>query len=118
MYEYRILDTLRVVDGDTIDVRISLGFGLTAALRVRLACVDTYELYGRHADERGRAAADFTHDWLQRHADDLLLRTFKGSTETVGIGDGSFGRWLGSIYTVDGLDLAAALRDAGHSPTA
>lgn len=43
MYEYRIKQVLRVVDGDTIDVDIDLGFNISYTQRVRLAGIDTPE---------------------------------------------------------------------------
>jgi micrococcal nuclease len=43
MYEYRVKQVLRVVDGDTIDVDIDLGFNISYTQRVRLAGIDTPE---------------------------------------------------------------------------
>ena len=43
MYEYRVKKVLRVVDGDTIDVDIDLGFNVSYTQRVRLAGIDTPE---------------------------------------------------------------------------
>ena len=43
MYEYRVKQVLRVVDGDTIDVDIDLGFDISFTSRVRLAGIDTPE---------------------------------------------------------------------------
>lgn len=114
MYLYKVVEILRVVDADTVDCRISLGFGMTAAFRFRLAHVDAPEMYGRYADARGRAAYEFARQWLTERADRLIVRTFKGAQSTVGIGDGAFGRWLAAFLTDDGEDLAAALIAAGH----
>lgn len=118
MYEYRVIDVVNVVDGDTVDVRISLGFGLRAALRVRLLGVDTPEVYGPNASDAGRAARAFTAEWLaaimDRGAGRLVLATYKGSQQTVGIGDGAFGRWLGSFYDgMTGESLTLALTEQG-----
>jgi len=41
MYEYRVKKILKVVDGDTIDVDIDLGFSVSFTQRVRLAGIDT-----------------------------------------------------------------------------
>jgi endonuclease YncB( thermonuclease family) len=113
MFTYRVAEVLGVVDGDTIDCRVALGFGLTAAFRFRLAAIDTPEMFGQHAEARGAAAAAFTKKWLADHPQ-LTVRTFKGAESTVGIGDGAFGRWLAAFVAPDGSDLAAALRSAGH----
>jgi micrococcal nuclease len=43
MYEYNIKKVTKVVDGDTIDVDIDLGFNISFAQRVRLAGIDTPE---------------------------------------------------------------------------
>ena len=43
MYEYRVKQVLKVVDGDTIDVVIDLGFDISFTSRVRLAGIDTPE---------------------------------------------------------------------------
>ena len=44
MYEYKVKEIVRVVDGDTVDILIDLGFGLTKKERVRVAGIDTPEL--------------------------------------------------------------------------
>lgn len=43
MYEYRVKKVLKIVDGDTIDVDIDLGFDISFTSRVRLAGIDTPE---------------------------------------------------------------------------
>lgn len=100
MYEYYVVEVMRVVDGDTVDLRIDLGFHLTAALRFRLLGVDT--------PERGkpgfREATEFTREWLAAR-DWLAARTVKTD---------SFGRWLAEVYDVDtGDNLALSLIVAG-----
>lgn len=105
-YIYRVVDVLRVVDGDTLDVKLSLGFGLTAAFRFRLAGVDAPEVYGPNASPAGRAAADYVTGWLADRAGRLYARTYKGADTTVGIGDGAFGRWLADFTCDDGDSLA------------
>lgn len=113
MYDYRILEIVNVVDGDTLDVRISLGFGLSATLRFRLANIDTPEIFGRNAVPAGAEAKAFTVSWLAANAP-LGVRTFKGSQAATGIGDGSFGRYLGEVYCIPTQELLSdALRAAG-----
>ena len=114
-YVYEVAEVIRVVDGDTIDCRLALGFGLTAAFRFRLANVDTPETYGPLRVEAGKAATAFTDAWLGQRQDRLRARTFKGSRATVGLGDGAFGRWLADIWCwPTGEHLADALVAAGH----
>ncbi len=52
MYEYRIKKVLKVVDGDTIDVDIDLGFNISYTQRVRLAGIDTPESRTKDAKEK------------------------------------------------------------------
>lgn len=114
MYEYRLVEVLRVVDGDTIDCRIDFGFGVQAKFRFRLAFIDTPEVYGSQATAKGKEASEFTKQWLADHPT-CTVRTFKGTAATVGIGDGSFGRWLGAFVSSDGSDLTTALTNAGFA---
>ena len=52
MYEYAIKEVVKVVDGDTIDVVIDLGFDLTKKERIRLAGIDTPESRTRDLEEK------------------------------------------------------------------
>tara|TARA_B100000287_G_scaffold117470_1_gene109391 strand:+ start:4829 stop:5221 length:393 start_codon:yes stop_codon:yes gene_type:complete len=89
-----------VVDGDTIDVTIDLGFSLTKKERVRIAGVDTPEKRTRNLEEK-ELGIDATN-WLKEKLtdaikgdDDLVIRT-----ELVG-GVGKYGRLLGWCYIGD-----------------
>ena len=89
MYEYRVKSVERVVDGDTVDVILDLGFGLFKKERVRIAGVDTPEKRTRNLKEKklGYDATEFAEKWF---ADgDIILRTEK---------DGKYGRMLGWAY--------------------
>ena len=89
MYEYRVKEIVRVVDGDTVDVILDLGFGLFKKERVRIAGVDTPEKRTRNLKEKklGYDATEFAEKWF---ADgDIILRTEK---------DGKYGRMLGWAY--------------------
>jgi endonuclease YncB( thermonuclease family) len=113
LYRYKVVEVLRVVDGDTLDLRLSLGFGLTAAFRFRLAGVDAAEIFGSKAEPRGQEAREFVVRWLEERADQLAVRTYKGNHGTVGIGDGAFGRWLADVLGPADEDLADALVEFG-----
>lgn len=116
MYEYKVLQVVKVIDGDTVDVKIDLGFGITSRIRVRLASVDTPEVYGRNAEELGVVASDFTKSWLACRQGCLSVKTYKGSMSSTGIGDGAFGRWLGTFTdTETGETLAEALIHSGFA---
>ncbi len=114
-YTYRVKEVLRVVDADTVDLKLTLGFGLDGSFRFRLAGIDAPEVYGEGASAEGHQAADFAENWLADRDGELLVRTHKGHPSTVGIGDGRFGRWLADVIGPDGESLADALRAAGHA---
>jgi micrococcal nuclease len=99
-YNFRVVEINRVVDGDTIDVTIDLGFDLYKKERVRVAGVDTPEKRTKD-DEEKALGYDATH-WLEEKLngaitgdDDLVIRT-----ELVG-GMGKYGRLLGWLYIGD-----------------
>ena len=96
-YNFRCLEINRVVDGDTIDVTIDLGFDLYKKERVRVAGVDTPEKRTRNLEEKA-LGIDATN-WLKEKLesaiagdDDLVIRT-----ELDG-GVGKYGRLLGWLY--------------------
>ena len=90
----------RVLDGDTIDVTIDLGFDLFKKERVRVAGVDTTEKRTRDLEEKelGIHATNWLKEKLEGAVagdDDLVIRT-----ELVG-GVGKYGRLLGWLYIGD-----------------
>ena len=90
----------RVLDGDTIDVTIDLGFDLFKKERVRVAGVDTPEKRTRDLEEKelGIHATNWLKEKLEGAVagdDDLVIRT-----ELVG-GVGKYGRLLGWLYIGD-----------------
>jgi len=99
-YNFRVIKINRVVDGDTIDVTIDLGFDLYKKERVRVAGVDTPEKRTRNLEEKalGIDATNWIKDKLTGAVagdDDLVIRT-----ELVG-GTGKYGRLLGWLYIGD-----------------
>ena len=99
-YNFRVIEINRVVDGDTIDVTIDLGFDLYKKERVRVAGVDTPEKRTRDLEEKA-LGLDATY-WMKENLegavagdDDLIIRT-----ELVG-GMGKYGRLLGWLYIGD-----------------
>ena len=92
MFEYKC-KLIKVVDGDTIDVDIDLGFGVWLRnQRVRLYGIDTPESRTRDLEEKkyGLAAKDFLIKWTG--AGELTIKTHKDER-------GKFGRILGEIWT-------------------
>ena len=99
-YNFRVIEINRVVDGDTIDVTIDLGFDLYKKERVRVAGVDTPEKRTRDLEEKelGYDATNWLKEKLEGAVagdDDLIIRT-----ELVG-GVGKYGRLLGWLYIGD-----------------
>ena len=101
-YNFRVTEIVKVLDGDTIDVIIDLGFDLYKKERVRIAGVDTPEKRTRDLEEK--ALGQDATDWMKEHLDgaisaedDLVIRT-----ELDG-GVGKYGRLLGWLYIGDEL---------------
>jgi micrococcal nuclease len=93
VYEYYVKKVENVVDGETIDVLIDLGFDILFASRVRLAGIDTPE--SRTKDLKEKALGLESKEYLKKHLKDaksVVIKTEKmNSTE-------KFGRILGWIY--------------------
>ena len=114
-YNFRVVEINRVLDGDTIDVTIDLGFDLFKKERVRVAGVDTPEKRTRDLEEKA-LGIDATN-WLKEKLegalagdDDLVIRT-----ELVG-GVGKYGRLLGWLYLGDGdVSLNEAMIEEGYA---
>ncbi len=99
-YNFRVIKINRVVDGDTIDVTLDLGFSLTKKERVRIAGVDTPEKRTRDKEEK-TLGIDATN-WMK----EKLTETIKGDEELVirtelKGGVGKYGRLLGWLYIGD-----------------
>jgi micrococcal nuclease len=93
MYEYRVKQVLKVVDGDTIDVVIDLGFDISFTSRVRLAGIDTPE--SRTTDAREKILGVEVKDYLKKAlegATDIVIRTEKADSSE------KYGRILGWLF--------------------
>lgn len=96
MYEYQA-SVLRVVDGDTIDMTVDLGFRIHREIRLRLEGIDTHETYGVSKDSeefiKGKVETQFVTDWLQVGDTIDFEWPYTVRTEKVG----KFGRYLAEI---------------------
>ena len=93
MYEYFVKEVKNVVDGDTIDVIIDLGFDILFASRVRLAGIDTPE--SRTTDKAEKALGLEAKEYLKKQLKDaksVVIRTEKMNSSE------KYGRILGWIY--------------------
>ncbi len=114
-YNFRVTTIDKVLDGDTIDVTIDLGFDLYKKERVRIAGVDTPEKRTRDLEEKelGIDATNWLKDKLEgaiAGEDDLIIRT-----ELHG-GVGKYGRLLGWCYIGDAtVSLNEAMIEQGYA---
>jgi micrococcal nuclease len=93
MYIYNA-KCVRVVDGDTIDATIDLGFDTWKKIRIRLVGMNAPESRTRDLDEKvlGLAAKAFLKDILGKHDNDFILHSQ---------GVGKYGRCLGELFLGD-----------------
>ena len=99
-YNFRVVEINRVLDGDTIDVTIDLGFDLYKKERVRVAGVDTPEKRTRDLEEK-ELGIDATN-WLKEKLESTLAGDDQLSIRTeLGGGVGKYGRLLGWLYIGD-----------------
>ncbi len=102
MYQYQAY-LLRVIDGDTIDVDIDLGFNIKVKKRIRLYNIDTWEVRTRDLEEnkKGFAAKARLEDILKQNNNTFVL---------ISHGVGKFGRVLGTLK-VGSIDGDSRLTD-------
>lgn len=97
MYTYRIKKVNSVIDGDTIDCDIDLGFNISLNHKVRLAGIDTPESRTKDLVEKkwGMEAKEFVKNKLSEFKGQLIVKTEKpDSTE-------KYGRIIGYVYLGD-----------------
>ena len=96
----------RVIDGDTLDCILDLGFDVKLhKQRIRLAGIDTPESRTRNLEEKA----------LGLKAKDRLIELCVGSFKVQSLGKGKYGRILGIPYTEDGESICQILIDEGHA---
>jgi micrococcal nuclease len=107
-YEAKVLN---VVDGDTLDLLVDLGFSVHHRIRVRLHGINTPESKTTDIKEKelGLKAKDYTKDWINRHPQ-VFVSTVKDKKE-------KFGRILANIYSDETktVSLNESLVDAGYA---
>ncbi len=95
MYQYKIKKIVKVIDGDTIDVDIDLGFGITLSNRVRLKGINAAETKTLDLEEKKKGLA--AKEWLTKELskeDEWIIETTK---------EDKYGRILGTLYLIDNL---------------
>ena len=106
MYEYSAT-LIKIVDGDTVDVLIDLGFNTTKKERVRLLGIDTPESATKDLAEKklGLEAKEYIIQWFTKNTP-FRLQTTK---------DDKYGRILGVFTGLDGKTLNTRLVDEGYA---
>jgi len=108
MFDYKCKIT-RVVDGDTVDIDLDLGFKLSKKDRVRLSGIDTPESRTRNLAEKklGLEAKEFLKAWCKKHKGDIIIHTES---------EGKYGRLLGALYSSESKQSVNDLMlEAGHA---
>jgi micrococcal nuclease len=107
MYEYKLNSVVKVVDGDTVDVSIDLGFSVTTVQRIRLIGVDTPETNTKDELEKtmGNEAKQYVTDWVSKQKQ-MHIKTTK---------DDKYGRMLGEIFGDDGHTINQLLLVNGYA---
>ena len=93
MFEYRVKQVTKIVDGDTIDVDIDLGFSISYSQRLRLAGIDTPE--SRTADKFEKTLGLESKEYLKykfKDAKEVVVKTEKPDSSE------KYGRILGWVY--------------------
>ena len=93
MYQYYVRDVKKVVDGDTLDVVIDLGFNILFEQRVRMAGIDTPE--SRTRDKFEKSLGIESKEYLKKHLKDAKSVVIK--TEKMNSSE-KYGRILGWVY--------------------
>lgn len=90
MYQYKIKTIKKIVDGDTIDIEIDLGFNLTITQRIRLKGINAAETKTINEEEKTRGLA--AKEWLKKELSvdgEWIIETTK---------EDKYGRMLGTLY--------------------
>lgn len=107
MYEYRAT-IVKVIDGDTVEAHVDLGFAVSFVERFRLYGINAPETKGESRED-GRAATEFLRTLIAKHAPDsvLTIHTHKDKRE-------KYGRYL-AVLLAGSLNLNEVMVNAGHA---
>lgn len=108
MYQYNA-KLLRVIDGDTIDANIDLGFGITHNIRLRLIGINTAELHSKFENDRilAQKAKDRVIQLMEQNSSaGFVVHTFKDAQE-------KYGRYLAKVVFSNGSVLNEILLNEG-----
>ena len=95
---------IRVVDGDTIDLKIDLGFCISVDKRFRIYGINAPEIYGVKKDsaehEAGLVAKHLAEEWFTLNKNECFIKSIDGKA----ISTGKYGRWIARIYPTNGTE--------------
>ena len=107
MFKYTA-QVIRIIDGDTFEVLLDLGFGVFRKEKLRLARIDTPETYGVKKEsaeyKAGKEATEFVKEWCKITNNKIVVHTIRDKK-------GSFGRYLAEVYAFEGDDKDKNLND-------
>ena len=109
MYEYKIKTIDHIVDGDTFDCSLDLGFNITHKIRVRMYGINTPESRTRDLEEKARGLASKKRliELLEEHEGNLIVQTNK---------KGKYGRYLGTLFAGEtGININKQLIEEGFA---
>lgn len=107
---------IRVIDGDTFEAEIDLGFGIRKVDKFRLAGIDTPEIFGKGSSaekQHGQAAKQFVESLFFRDAGGDLKFPVPLTIHTIRDKAGKYGRFLAVVFLEDGSNLAELLEENG-----
>jgi len=107
MYEYIVKEIVKIVDGDTVDIVLDLGFDVYRKERVRINRVDTPESNSKDVTEKKLAveAKNYVSTWMINQKK-IKIKTLK---------DDKYGRLLGEFYGDGDVCLSDLLIDGGYA---
>lgn len=107
MYEYLVREIIKIVDGDTIDIVLDLGFEVYRKERIRINRIDTPESNTKNELEKKLAAEakDYVSKWMLNQKQ-VKIKTLK---------DDKYGRLLGEFYGDNNICLSDLLVEKGYA---
>ena len=105
MYEYNA-ELIRIIDGDTIDCWIDLGFDIKVKERVRLAGIDAPETRTKDLEEKKKGLE--SKAWLEKNLDSAFLLITTDYNPT-----GKYGRTIGTLVLKDGTNINERMLQEG-----
>jgi micrococcal nuclease len=106
-FNYRVKKIVKIIDGDTFDCILDLGFDVLLEARVRMMGIDTPE--SRTSNKEEKVYGLLAKEWLKKHVDDSIIISTHVDNEK-----GKFGRILGTVWK-DGNNINEQMITEGHA---